>query len=100
MINVLYSFERGNELEYKTFYLPQRSILPLGYQLFARKYKPSQTVKYEKKIKSRDLGKTTVNPLLSPPGGFIFGLLWFVSGTLSHCAWSLMRKVRKNGKLN
>ena len=34
-----------------TFYLPQRSILPLGC------------------IKSRDLGKTTVNPLLSPPGG-------------------------------
>ena len=31
-----------------TFYSPQRSILPLGCQLFTRKYKPSQTVKYEK----------------------------------------------------
>ena len=36
-----------------TFYLPQRSILPLGCQLFARKYKPSQTVKYEKDEKQR-----------------------------------------------
>ena len=26
--------------------------------------------------------------------------LWFVSRTFSHYAWSLMREVRKNGKLS